>query len=94
MLAVLLQNLRFGEFTTVAGNQTGEKNFANALKILTLIGKDLPVARGLINRCFRACNCPEIHRRDGLDGADLLHRQLNLVKFMRFIFIAEHSFVR
>ena len=59
--------------TTVAGNQTGEKTFTNALKVLTLIGeKNLPVARGADAPLFRELTvAPEIHGVSGLDGADL-----------------------
>lgn len=59
--------------TTVAGNQTGEKTFLNALKVLTLTGRtDLPVARGADVPLFRELTvAPEIHGVSGLDGADL-----------------------
>lgn len=59
--------------TTVAGNQTGEKTYQNALKILTLIGRtDIPVARGADKPLFRELTVtPEIHGVSGLDGADL-----------------------
>jgi len=44
MLACASSELEILGITTVAGNQTGEKTFTNALKILTLIGEDLPVS--------------------------------------------------
>ncbi len=59
--------------TTVAGNQTGEKTYLNALKTLTLIGETgIPVARGADKPLFRELTvAPEIHGVSGLDGADL-----------------------
>ncbi|MBN2050346.1 MAG: nucleoside hydrolase [Spirochaetales bacterium] len=59
--------------TTVAGNQTGEKTYTNALKILTLIGETaLPLGRGADVPLFRELTvAPEIHGVSGLDGADL-----------------------
>jgi pyrimidine-specific ribonucleoside hydrolase len=59
--------------TTVAGNQTGEKTFQNALRTLTLIGRtDIPVARGADKPLFRELTvAPKIHGPSGLDGAEL-----------------------
>ncbi len=59
--------------STVAGNQTGDKTHANALKVMTLIGeKEIPVARGSDHPLFRSLTvAPEIHGVSGLDGADL-----------------------
>jgi inosine-uridine nucleoside N-ribohydrolase len=57
----------------VAGNQTGEKTWRNALRTLTLIGRtDVPVARGADKPLLREPTvAPEIHGLSGLDGADL-----------------------
>jgi len=72
MLACASSELEILGITTVAGNQTGEKTFTNALKILTLIGEDLPVARGFDKPLFQELvTAPEIHGETGLDGADL-----------------------
>ena len=72
MLACASSELEVLGITTVAGNQTGEKTFINALKILTLIGKNLPVARGFDKPLFQELvTAPEIHGETGLDGADL-----------------------
>lgn len=72
MLACASQELEVLGITTVAGNQTGEKTFTNALKILTLIGEDLPVARGFDKPLLRELiTAPEIHGETGLDGATL-----------------------
>ncbi len=59
--------------TTVAGNQTGEKTWRNARRILTLIGRqDIPAARGADRPLLREpIVAPEIHGVSGLDGADL-----------------------
>ncbi len=58
--------------TTVAGNQTVDKTTRNALRVLSLIGKDIPVARGcerpLVGELVTA---PEVHGESGLDGAEL-----------------------
>jgi len=73
MLACSSEELELLGVTTVAGNQTGEKTYLNALKTLTLIGETgIPVARGADKPLFRDLTvAPEIHGVSGLDGADL-----------------------
>ena len=73
MLACASPELEVVGVTTVAGNQTGEKTYRNALRTLSLIGRtDIPVARGADKPLFRALTvAPEIHGVSGLDGADL-----------------------
>ena len=79
MLAASSPEIDLLGVTTVAGNQTGEKTFENARKILTLIGgKDLatgrviPLARGADVPLFRELTvAPQIHGTSGLDGAEL-----------------------
>jgi pyrimidine-specific ribonucleoside hydrolase len=73
MLACASDELELAGVTTVAGNQTGEKTYKNALRTLTLIGHtDIPVARGADKPLLRALTvAPEIHGVSGLDGADL-----------------------
>jgi inosine-uridine nucleoside N-ribohydrolase len=73
MLACASAELELSGVTTVAGNQTGEKTYRNALRTLTLIGRtDIPVARGADKPLLRALTvAPEIHGVTGLDGADL-----------------------
>ena len=73
MLASASSELELAGVTTVAGNQTGEKTYRNALRTLTLIGRtDIPVARGADKPLLRALTvAPEIHGVSGLDGADL-----------------------
>ena len=73
MLACASAELEVAGVTTVAGNQTGEKTYRNALRTLSLIGRtDIPVARGADKPLLRALTvAPEIHGVSGLDGADL-----------------------
>lgn len=73
MLASSSPELELLGVTTVAGNQTGEKTYLNALKTLTLIGAtEIPVARGADKPLFRELTvAPEIHGVSGLDGANL-----------------------
>jgi inosine-uridine nucleoside N-ribohydrolase len=73
LLACASPQLRLAGITTVAGNQTGEKTYRNALRTLTLIGRTgIPVARGADKPLLRAPTvAPEIHGVSGLDGADL-----------------------
>ena len=54
MIACSIPELELLGVTTVAGNQTGEKTYLNALKTLTLIGNtNIPVARGADKPLFR-----------------------------------------
>lgn len=73
MLALASPELELLGVSTVAGNQTGEKTFRNALRVLTLVGRtDVPVARGADRPLLRDLTvAPEIHGVSGLDGADL-----------------------
>jgi len=73
MLASVSKNIEILGITTVAGNQTGEKTFENARRILTLIGReDLPLARGADKPIIRdLITAPQIHGTSGLDGAEL-----------------------
>lgn len=73
MLACASPELEVIGVTTVAGNQTGPKTYANALKTLTLIGRtDIPVARGADRPLRRELTvAPQIHGVSGLDGASL-----------------------
>ncbi len=73
MLADASPEIELIGITTVAGNQTGEKTFRNALKTLSLINRrDIPVARGADRPLKRELTvAPDIHGVSGLDGADL-----------------------
>jgi inosine-uridine nucleoside N-ribohydrolase len=73
MLACASPELEVLGVTTVAGNQTGEKTWGNARRVLTLIGRtDIPAARGADRPLLRdPIVAPEIHGVSGLDGAEL-----------------------
>ena len=72
MLASASDKIDLLGITTVAGNQTGDKTFNNALRILTLIDEDLPVARGADKPLLRELvTAPQFHGQSGLDGAEL-----------------------
>ncbi|MEF3245366.1 MAG: nucleoside hydrolase [Caldisericaceae bacterium] len=77
MLAIILalasKEIEVLGITTVAGNQTGEKTYINALRVLNLIGrKDVPVSRGFDKPILRELvTAPKIHGVSGLDGANL-----------------------
>ena len=67
--------------TTVAGNQTVEKTTLNALKILSFIGAEVPVAKGAAKPLLRnLIIAPEVHGDSGLDGPDIPEPTLNTVK--------------
>ena len=73
MLASISPEIEILGITTVAGNQTGDKTFENARRILTLIGRsDIPLARGADKPIVRELiTAPQIHGSSGLDGAEL-----------------------
>jgi Inosine-uridine nucleoside N-ribohydrolase len=73
MLALASPELELAGITTVAGNQTGEKTFKNACKILKLINReDVPLFRGSDAPLVRPLKvADDIHGNSGLDGADL-----------------------
>ncbi len=72
MLAAASDEIDLLGVTTVAGNQTGDKTFENALRVLTLINEEIPVARGADKPLLRELvTAPEFHGQSGLDGAEL-----------------------
>ncbi len=81
-LAILLafgcKDVQIEAFTTVNGNVDVDKTTANVLKILDLVGRDVPVYRGcerpLVSAPFNAAG---IHGADGLGDAGIpaSHRQ-------------------
>ena len=72
MLAVASDELELLGITTVAGNQTGPRTFENARKVITLLGIDVPLARGADKPIIRELiTAPQIHGTSGLDGAEL-----------------------
>ena len=69
ILACASDKLDVKAITTVGGNQTVEKTTNNALKILSFIGRDVPVARGADRPMRRELEiAPEVHGDSGLDG--------------------------
>ena len=59
--------------TTSAGNQTQEKTLANTLKILSLIGANVPVYRGCEKPLLRNLVIAEyVHGENGLHGVESL----------------------
>ena len=55
--------------TTSAGNQTQEKTLKNAMKILELIGTDIPVYKGCDKPLFRELIIADyVHGEMGMDG--------------------------
>lgn len=72
ILACASDKLDVKAITTVGGNQTVEKTTNNALRVLTFIDKDVPVARGADKPMRRALEiAPEVHGDTGLDGPEL-----------------------
>jgi inosine-uridine nucleoside N-ribohydrolase len=77
MMAIILacasDELDLLGITTVAGNQTGDKTFTNAMKVLSLIGENqIPVIQGFDKPMLRDLTiAPNIHGNSGLDGAEL-----------------------
>ena len=73
MLALASPEIELLEVSTVAGNQTGDKTYSNALRTLTLLGRrDIPVTKGAQRPLLRELTiAPMIHGVSGLDGADL-----------------------
>lgn len=54
---------------TVAGNQTVDKVTKNALKVLTVLDRDIPVVRGADRPLIRELKtAPEAHGESGMDG--------------------------
>ena len=76
--------------TTVAGNQTVEKTTLNALKILSFIGADVPVAKGCFKPLIRdLITAPEVHGESGLDGPVLPEPILKLSEMSAVELIAK-----
>lgn len=58
--------------TSVCGNQTMEKTTYNTLRICTLIGLNVPVAKGRIKPLLKEpMVAPNVHGQSGLDGPKL-----------------------
>ena len=72
-MALASETLTLKLVTTSAGNQTPDKTFANARRLLALAQREeIPVAQGAPGPLRRALIIAEsIHGKSGLDGADL-----------------------
>lgn len=73
LLALTSENIELLAVTTSAGNQTPDKTFQNARKLLALAGKEnIPVAQGASKPLRRSLIIAEnVHGETGIDGADL-----------------------
>ena len=72
ILAFAREELDVKAVTVCAGNQTLEKTMRNAKKILSFIGKRVPVAAGASKPiCRPLAIAPEVHGESGLDGPSL-----------------------
>ena len=71
-LARASKELEILAITTAAGNQTIEKTTYNALRICSLIGLQVPVAKGCPRPLLTdPMNAPSVHGESGLDGPAL-----------------------
>lgn len=73
ILALASPELKVLAVTTSAGNQTPDKTLNNALRILTLLGRDdIPVAAGAAKPLARELIIADnVHGESGLDGPEL-----------------------
>ncbi|QHB33445.1 pyrimidine-specific ribonucleoside hydrolase RihA [Yersinia canariae] len=73
ILALASPELNVKAVTTCAGNQTPDKTLRNALRILTLLGRqDIPVAGGALKPLLRELIIADnVHGESGLDGPSL-----------------------
>lgn len=72
LLAFSSEKLDVRAVTTVAGNQTIEKTFNNALKVLSFAGVEVEVSKGADRPLVRELQtAPEVHGDSGLDGPEL-----------------------
>lgn len=69
MLAVGSNRFDIKAITTSAGNQTQQKTLTNALKIMNLLGADIPVYKGSEKPLFRELIIADyVHGEMGMDG--------------------------
>jgi inosine-uridine nucleoside N-ribohydrolase len=91
LLALGSPEVELAGVTTVSGNQTVDKTTANALRVLELVGREVPVARGadrpLVRERFVA---DYVHGESGLDGPDLPPAQGEPVPEHAVEFLARH----
>ena len=81
--------------TCVGGNQTLEKVSENALKVLTVVNKNIPVAKGMASPLIKEiAPAPEAHGDTGMDGPIIEKTTMDFVKqngveFLRDKILAE-----
>lgn len=67
--------------TCVGGNQTLEKVSENALKVLTVVNKNIPVAKGMASPLIKQiAPAPEAHGDTGMDGPIIEEITMDFVK--------------
>ena len=72
MLAFGSRQFDIKAVTTCAGNQTQDKTLLNTLRVLTLIGEQVPVYRGFEKPLFRELIIGDyVHGKSGIDGTEL-----------------------
>ncbi|SHF23685.1 pyrimidine-specific ribonucleoside hydrolase RihA [Caloramator proteoclasticus] len=72
LMAFASEKLDVKAVTVVAGNQTIEKTFKNALKVLSFAGINIEVSKGSEKPLFRnLIVAPEVHGDSGLDGPSI-----------------------
>lgn len=83
--------------TCVGGNQTLDKVSENALKVLTVVGKDIPVAKGAAGPLIKEiAPAPEAHGDSGMDGPivdqiTMEYVKQNGVEFLRDQILAQEE---
>lgn len=76
--------------TSVCGNQTMEKTTYNTLRICTLIGLNVPIAKGRIKPLLKEpMVAPNVHGQSGLDGPALPEPAFDLVDMDAVTLIAK-----
>lgn len=72
VMAAALDVLDIKALTTVAGNQTLDKTTLNAQKLASLVGLDVPIAKGReVPLLGNLVTAPNFHGESGLDGPPL-----------------------
>lgn len=72
MLALGSRRLDVLGVTTVAGNGTGPVTYRNARKVLSVLGANVPVAKGADRPLLRKLvTAPSVHGKSALDGPEL-----------------------
>lgn len=75
------EQLRVLGITCVGGNQTLDKVSENALKVLTVLNKEIPVAKGAAGPLIREiAPAPEAHGDTGMDGPIIEKITMDFVK--------------